>query len=77
MLHIEVPTDADGLNKGHAIIEFASNKQAKNASQSMNGFVVTGDQKLRVNIMTDGPVISSNQREDHDLNDEKGFIGTG
>jgi len=42
----------------------------------MNGFEVTPGQKLRVNILTDGPTIATNHKEQDELNEEKNFIHT-
>jgi len=41
IIGIEVPKDSSGKNKGHAIIEYTTHKEAKLASQSMNGFEVS------------------------------------
>lgn len=41
ILTIELPKNDQGLNRGHAIIEFATHKDAKTASQAMNGFEVS------------------------------------
>lgn len=38
---IELPKDQQDRNKGHAIIEYSTHKDAKIASVSMNGFEVT------------------------------------
>ena len=71
IIGIEVPRDSSGKNKGHAIIEFTTHKEAKLASQSMNGFEVGSGQTLRVNILTDGPTIAANYKDQggEDLND--------
>jgi RNA-binding protein 23/39 len=58
--NVDLPKDSQGRNKGHAIIEYATHKDAKIASQSMNGFEVADGQKLKVNILTDGPTIATN-----------------
>lgn len=53
---IELPKDPyTGKNRGHSIVEFSSHKEARLAAQSMNGFELMADQKLKVNILTDGP----------------------
>lgn len=36
-------------------MEFASHKEARIAAESMNGFELMHGQKLKVNILTDGP----------------------
>ena len=41
IVNIDLPKDLQDRNKGHAIIEFLTHKDAKIASQSMNGFEVT------------------------------------
>jgi hypothetical protein len=40
-----------------------THKEAKLASQSMNGFEVGNGQTLRVNILTDGPTIAANYKD--------------
>ena len=40
----------------------------------MNGFEVTTGLLLKVNILTDGPTIATNQKDHDDLNDEKNYI---
>lgn len=57
-----MPRDQYGRNLGHAIIQFGTHKDAKTASQSMNGFEVIDDYKLKVNILTDGPTIATNNK---------------
>ena len=48
-----------------------THKEAKDASRLMNGVEVAPGQQLKVNILTDGPTISANNREfgQDDLND--------
>ena len=51
--NIELPKDhITGKNKGHAIIEFRSHRDAKNAVKEMNGLDIKG-KKLKVSIVTD------------------------
>ena len=68
-----MPRDQQDKNRGHAIIEFTTHKEAKDASRLMNGVEVAPGQHLKVNILTDGPTISANNREfgaqNDDLND--------
>lgn len=54
---IELPKDAyTNKNKGHSIVEFKHHKDAKVAVDSMNGFEALPGYKLKVNILTDGPL---------------------
>lgn len=68
-----MPRDQNDRNKGTAIIEFTTHKEAKDASRLMNDVEVAEGQRLKVNILTDGPTISANNREfgnqQDDLND--------
>ena len=74
--NIELPKDQYGRNLGHAIIQFGTHKDAKVASQSMNGFDITADYKLKVNILTDGPTIATNSKSGLDGADfSEGLIG--
>ena len=41
IISIELPKDSQGKNKGHAIIEFTTHKDAKNASTLMNGIKIS------------------------------------
>ena len=53
-----------GKNRGHAIVEFSSHKEARIAAQSMNGFELMHGQKLKVNILTDGPKDDPGSKEE-------------
>ena len=40
IIHIDLPRDQQDKNRGHAIIEFTTHKEAKDASRLMNGVEV-------------------------------------
>lgn len=62
---IELPKDPyTGKNRGHSIVEFSSHKEARIAAQSMNGFELMHGQKLKVNILTDGPKDDPSAKEE-------------
>lgn len=52
-----------GKNRGHSIVEFTTHKEARIAAQSMNGFELM-EQKLKVNILTDGPRNGEGNKEE-------------
>ena len=62
---IELPKDPyTGKNRGHSIVEFATHKEARVAAESMNGFELMHGQKLKVNILTDGPREEGGHKEE-------------
>ena len=71
IVNIDLPKDSMGRNEGHAIIEFLTHKDAKNACLHMNGSEIVPGQTLRVNIMTDGPTIATNNRVGQNQNQRR------
>lgn len=43
IVNIDLPKDSMGRNEGHAIIEFTTHKDAKNACLHMNGSEIVPD----------------------------------
>jgi len=51
-------------------VEFATHKEARVAAESMNGFELMQGQKLKVNILTDGPRDENGAHKEEDLGED-------